>query len=676
MKIFFGLDDYTHRVDIYEELFLDAFFLGGITDKPSDDTGVLNAASSVLRAYGIGDKVIKALEGTWVVLHPQEMETARRAMESMWNEGLQDYIPVSPYSEVARWQAMHPPLPVRVLRSIGKTMSVLSLLQAGAQITGAAFRELALYDCLDEMAALRCEAIGAVIDQMATHDGAIKAGYEAASARLVEMSQERHRELKAILAGLETAQGLTVDIGVSIASIQGAFTSTANRAIALPLYLSYKSYGHLRGKIYEAQRAFAALTLYCALVDEVLQAHQTMPSQNGSVDIDQGMSAITDFRLSMYFAWKFYEELRAAHSGLISWGYFALTDFFVGDPAETHAKYMQDLAEWQGMCANYLQCTRPPYYLARAQDPLAWQQPSEEWTWIRELLLPRQPEDEDQGKLDVVFCIDVSGSMSDDIEAVKDRVDEILAKFEERVTKDNISLHLGLVTYTQHEDQDWIQATPLTGNTQVIRNAIKNIQIVDLALGRGGNEDTYGAVMYAMNEPVGGRQIEMGWRGEKKGAAVQSKNPAATGTSIDLGDVEGAAKVIITMGDEPQDDPDWEDRRLADVARVAENLDPVHIYPIVLPKEGSGFLNTAVAAKKRIAEATGGQLITVNDAAELPDALVSTLQLTIRRHREEIWRQTHPPYLLYGMAAALAAVAVVALAGVLIVQLRQQQQPQ
>ncbi|MBN1359209.1 MAG: VWA domain-containing protein [Sedimentisphaerales bacterium] len=292
------------------------------------------------------------------------------------------------------------------------------------------------------------------------------------------------------------------------------------------------------------------------------------------------------------------------------------------------------------------------------------------------LTLRRVEPSSDQGKLDVVFCIDVSGSMIDDIEAVKSKVDEILAKFDERVRQDNISLHLGLVTYTQHDDQNWIQATPLTGNTQTIRNAIKGIQIVDLALGRRGNEDTYGAVMYAMNQLVGDQKIEMGWRGEKKGAAVQSQNPASTGTPINLGDAEGAAKIIITMGDEPQDEPDWEDRTLADVARVAENLDPVHIYPILLPKEGSGFLNTAVAAKKRIAEATGGQLITVNDAADLPDALVSTLQLTIRRHREEIWRRTHPPYLLYGMAAALAAVAVIALAGVLVVQLRQQQQPQ
>ncbi|MCX7429221.1 MAG: VWA domain-containing protein [Planctomycetia bacterium] len=275
------------------------------------------------------------------------------------------------------------------------------------------------------------------------------------------------------------------------------------------------------------------------------------------------------------------------------------------------------------------------------------------------------------GMLDVVFCIDISGSMGDDIEAVKSKVDEVLARFDERAKTDDISLRLGLVTYTRHTEPNWLAAKPLTSDIRTIRDAIMAIKITDPALGKCGNEDTYGAVMYAMNQTVEGQSIDMGWRGgdDGQGAAVYAENPSSTGTPVDLGDRAAAAKIIITMGDEPQDDPDWENRTLDQVAEVARNLDPVHIYPIVLPKEGSALLNSAVAAKKRIADATGGELIQISAAADLPDALVSTLQLAIRRHREEIWRKENPPWGLFFMAGAIGVFVVAATVAAIFAQI-------
>ncbi len=280
------------------------------------------------------------------------------------------------------------------------------------------------------------------------------------------------------------------------------------------------------------------------------------------------------------------------------------------------------------------------------------------------------------GKLDVVFCIDVSGSMGDDIDAVKANADELIRGFRQRAEEQSISLQLGLVTFTRHTDPDWFSVWPLTDRLDSMRDTILGIQIRSTAAGAGGNEDTYAALMYAINEKVGeSGPIEMGWRGPgdgaNKGLAAFARNPAGTGAPVLIGDRQGAAKVIITMGDEPQDDPDDFGHTLARVAQVAEDLDPVHVYPVVLPKEaGMSLLSAAVAAKRRLAEATDGRLIKVADAADLPAAILSTLDLAIRRHRAEIWRKDHPPYLMYGVGAVTGLVVFVSLAFLIAKQMR------
>lgn len=242
----------------------------------------------------------------------------------------------------------------------------------------------------------------------------------------------------------------------------------------------------------------------------------------------------------------------------------------------------------------------------------------------------------DSGMLDCVLCIDKSGSMADEIKMVQDMSSAMLAKLDEFAKAQEFSLRVGLVTYTRHDDPDWIHAWELTADVDEIRGNLLQIKITDVGLGKGGNEDLYGAMVYAMDQTVGGRSIQMGWR-------------------------PGAAKIIIPIGDEPADDPDWEERTLADVARVARNLDPVHIYPVILPKQGPSFLDPAVRSMERIAEATGGKVIRVKQAGDLPNALVETVKLAVRRHRNEVWRKAHPPYLLYGTLGVLLGLTVLVL---------------
>jgi hypothetical protein len=245
------------------------------------------------------------------------------------------------------------------------------------------------------------------------------------------------------------------------------------------------------------------------------------------------------------------------------------------------------------------------------------------------------------GMLDVVLCIDQSGSMMDDIRMVQTMSDKMLEALTGFAKENNISLTVGLVTYTRHDETDWLQATSLTDHVPTIRSAIQAISITDIGLGKGGNEDMYGAMTYAMQEPVNGTSFPMGWR-------------------------QGAAKILLPIGDEAPDDPDWEGRKLEDVARIAEELDPVHMYPLLTPQQGF-FLDPAVRAFNRLASATGGQVVKVESAEKLPEALVETVKLAVRRHRNEVWRKENPPYLLYWTIAAIGGCALIAV-GVLLVR--------
>jgi hypothetical protein len=252
---------------------------------------------------------------------------------------------------------------------------------------------------------------------------------------------------------------------------------------------------------------------------------------------------------------------------------------------------------------------------------------------------PQPPSD--KGKLDLVLCIDKSGSMVDDIQAVQEECDATLDALDQYAKTNNIDLRVGLVAYTRHDEPNWIQGNPLTSDVATIRRYIQGISITNLALGKGGNEDMYAALMYAMNEPVGGQKIAMGWR-------------------------PGAAKIVIPIGDEPPDDPDWEERTLDDVALVARNLDPVHIYPLLTPKQGSTFLDPAARAMERIAKATGGEVFRVASADQLPETVVAAVKLAVRQHRNEVWRKENPPYVLYGAIFGLLGLMALTTVGLIL----------
>lgn len=253
---------------------------------------------------------------------------------------------------------------------------------------------------------------------------------------------------------------------------------------------------------------------------------------------------------------------------------------------------------------------------------------------------PKPPPETDQGLLDVVFAIDTTGSMTDDIQAVQQACDEIINQLMTHCSQGNVSLQIGLVTYQDHADAQtfagrpeaaWLCAWPLTSNHETIRSDIMGIRITNEAVGGDIEEDLHAALMCAMDARGNwqGDSVTMGWR-------------------------PGAAKIILPMSDAPAHDPDFEGRTLVDVKQRAAALDPAHIYPLILRKHGLDFLVPTDRTMERLAAATNGRVVRVSSADKLPAALVATVKLAMRRHRNEVWRKVHPPYGLYAaMGVAL-----------------------
>ena len=240
-----------------------------------------------------------------------------------------------------------------------------------------------------------------------------------------------------------------------------------------------------------------------------------------------------------------------------------------------------------------------------------------------------------QGILDLVLCIDRSGSMSDDIEMVQEQVDTILGELGGLGTQLNISMQVGVVLF--HSDADGtnhFDEVVMTTDIESIRQYVRGLDPTAV----GGDENLFAAMMYAMREPVDGNSIEMGWR-------------------------QGAAKIAFPITDEiPKSEPFTFDQ----VVERTINLDPVHVYPLIMPKPGSMWLDPAVRSMEKLAAATGGEAVRVNSAGELPHAIVDTVKLAIRRHKEEIWRKENPPYVLYGVGSGIGAIVVLGLVVLLV----------
>lgn len=106
-------------------------------------------------------------------------------------------------------------------------------------------------------------------------------------------------------------------------------------------------------------------------------------------------------------------------------------------------------------------------------------------------------------QLDVVFVIDSTGSMADEIEVVKTQVRKMMRTVQSGQPKPDV--RFGLVTYRDRGDEYVTRTLPLTGDLESIERAVDNL-IAD------GGGDTPEAVNEALHAAVS----EMNWNLDQK----------------------------------------------------------------------------------------------------------------------------------------------------------------
>ncbi|NQE45318.1 hypothetical protein C5S31_04765 [ANME-1 cluster archaeon GoMg2] len=194
--------------------------------------------------------------------------------------------------------------------------------------------------------------------------------------------------------------------------------------------------------------------------------------------------------------------------------------------------------------------------------------------------------------LDLIFAIDTTGSMGDDIDNVKASASAIV----DEVLSDIPGARIAVVDYRDFPvdpygapgDYNFSDVLSFSTDKPTIVAAIQG-----LTLGNGldWEESVYSALMHSIDSTSLGS-----WRGSDQ-----------------------AAKVIILMGDAPPHDPEpFTGYTLSSVSLAAELADPVIIYPIQIGGTVDKF--------EELAEQTGGEAFTAENAGEVVDAILDAIE--------------------------------------------------
>jgi len=163
---------------------------------------------------------------------------------------------------------------------------------------------------------------------------------------------------------------------------------------------------------------------------------------------------------------------------------------------------------------------------------------------------------------DLVFVIDKTGSMRDDIDEIKKSVNKIIKAIEEY---DNTRIGFTFYGDKNSDGNKWFNKYELTNDFEKAKNAIKNITTVG-----GGDEPE------SVNDGLAKTIQEMNWG-------------------------EGRRRVILLLGDAPSIKPPFSDYVLEDIIAMAKEENVVmNFYPVVIGMKGS--LEGILKAKEIVAE--------------------------------------------------------------------------
>ncbi len=210
-------------------------------------------------------------------------------------------------------------------------------------------------------------------------------------------------------------------------------------------------------------------------------------------------------------------------------------------------------------------------------------------------------------KLDLIFCIDVTGSMVDDIAEVKTAASDIVDNIMGGVPDSRVAI----VGYRDFGDATMFEDYSFSSVKSTI---IGNINSLSVSGGDDWPEAVYEALIRAIDsENVGG------WR-------------------------QGVTKIVILMGDAPPHEAGetcdycYPGRTceykytISDVIAAAEAADPPIIFTIVI---GAPPDNVAATKFEALATGTDGSSFTAATAADVPDVIQDAVEEAVKEAEEE-----------------------------------------
>ena len=204
-----------------------------------------------------------------------------------------------------------------------------------------------------------------------------------------------------------------------------------------------------------------------------------------------------------------------------------------------------------------------------------------------------EPINPGSGDIDVVFVVDATGSMTDDIDAVRSNVSGILTKLAS-VTD---SYRVALVTYKDFSDSggdpgDYPSQVNLdfTTDANALRSALGNLEVTG-----GGDwpETVYSGVTSALN---------LSWR-------------------------SGVRKIAIVLGDAPAKEPEPHTGHDAhSVAVHALEVDPVEVYAI-----DTGSLTSPFSNVQSLVDETGGSTFLLDPNSDIPTLITEAMTTALSK---------------------------------------------
>ncbi|MEM6991913.1 MAG: vWA domain-containing protein, partial [Myxococcota bacterium] len=236
--------------------------------------------------------------------------------------------------------------------------------------------------------------------------------------------------------------------------------------------------------------------------------------------------------------------------------------------------------------------------------------------------------DTDGVPVDLVIVFDITGSMQSSIDSVRGHATKVV----ETLQRESGDLRLALVGFRDVADDS---AAPFEAHTF------------------SGDISGQLARMNEWKAKGGGDTPEDQLAAIKKGIQFWYDNPRPPENQ--------PVKLIVVITDAPAKDPDGESTTIKKIAKAAFEVDPAHIYPIVVGKNPK-----ALDHARELAELSSGKVFVADDGDAVADALIEVVRDGIARHASEIdhsWR----PSLTMVRGAALAGGLLVIIGLLMIV---------